>query len=128
VLTPALSLSTTHPGTNQPPFAAIKIDVVDSGNTAVAGIDRVSATFCLADSSRCISVTDNEASQHHAKSGFLRLGGQISPGYHTPGVYKLHNVSLGDRAGNVQFLMSTEFGGVTDFSAYFPSTTITLNP
>jgi hypothetical protein len=45
-----------------------------------------------------------------------------------PGVYELNSVRVLDRAANHSEYKSTKFGGETDFSQFFPSTTITLVP
>jgi hypothetical protein len=47
---------------------------------------------------------------------------------HVPGEYLLYEIVLVDHAGNARELLSTAFGGTTDFGSLFPSTTLTLKP
>lgn len=129
ILTPKVSLSATHPGTDQPPYAAVSIDATDSGNTVVAGIAYASADFCLLDQSHCFGVYAGDTNgPRKLASETLRLGGQIQPGDLVPGKYHLRYVSMNDYGDNNTYLLSTKFGGGTDFSTYFPSTVITLTP
>jgi hypothetical protein len=129
ILTPKVSLSATHPGTDEPPFVAVSIDVADSGNTVIAGVSSAGADFCLLDQSRCFSVYANDVNgPRRVAAETLRLGGRIDPSNLVPGKYHLRTVFVNDYGGNYEYLQSTEFGGAADFSAYFPSTTITVKP
>jgi hypothetical protein len=127
ILTPLLSLSDTTPGTTQSRYVGVQASATDVGNTAVAGIMWVSADFCLLDETACFSVSADDISQGPAVS--VRMSGQVSADFGlVPGEYHLRNMQIHDYGNNDQFLYSTEFFGSTDFSAYFPSTTITLTP
>lgn len=127
VLTPQLSLSSTAPGTTKAPYAAIQVSAADVGDTLVSGVTAIMAEFCIPDFSACFSV--NADDMRDGTSSTMRLAGQISADFgQLPGEYHLRNLQINDYAGNDLFMVSTEFGGGTDFSAYFPSTTITLTP
>lgn len=128
VLTPTVSLSATHPGTNQAAYAGVELQATDAGGNVVSGLAWAWANFCLPDGSTCFSVYGNSYPTGQSRST-VKLGAQ--PGNYsnlTVGTYQLVSVQLVDNAYNVQYLTSTEFGGETDFSLYFPSTTITLKP
>ena len=47
---------------------------------------------------------------------------------HAPGEYLLYELNLVDHAGNIRNLLSTDFGGTTDFGALMGNTKITLTP
>ena len=127
ILTPQLSLSSTAPGTTKAPHAAIQISAADVGDTVVSGVSAARADFCTLDESACFSLDAND--MRDGTSSTMRPSGEVSTGLgHLPGEYHLRNMQIFDYAGNSVFLYSTEFGGSTDFSAYFPSTTITLTP
>ncbi len=126
ILTPNVSLSSTVPGTDQPPFAGLSIVAGDSGNTAVAGVTSASVMFCTLDESNCISAWANDAHAPGTPKVTLRLGTQLSGV--APGEYHLYDIWLHDRGNNYQWLRSSKFGGSVDFGTYFPTTTITLVP
>lgn len=130
VLTKTISLSSTAPGTGEAPFVRVKISGTDAGNTVVSGIRSMSAQFCTLDmTAMCIDVQNGELEGGSMEtSTTMKLGGHVWPGGFVEGVYHLRTVRLWDYAGNVKEMYSTKFGGETDFSAYFPSTTIKLVP
>jgi hypothetical protein len=128
ILTPVVSLSSSDPGTSQPPFVGASIKVTDAGDTAVAGLRYIDATFCLADSSHCFTMSSWQPTAVETRQATLRVGYQLNRSIDVPGVYELANVSIGDYAANNQYLQSIDFGGSTDFTAYFPTTTIELDP
>jgi hypothetical protein len=127
ILTPQLSLSATSPGTTRGAYAVVRVDAVDAGDTAVAGIRMGSSDFCTLDMASCFYIwADNMQGGANAT---LRLSGEASAGMGLlPGTYHLRGLQFSDRAGIFQVLTSDKFGGSTDFSQYFPSTTITLVP
>ena len=127
VLTPQLSLSATTPGTTKGPYAAMQVNSVDTGDTAVANVAWASAEFCIMDYSACFWL--NADDMRGGTSSSLRMSGEVSVGSgQLPGEYHLRTLQIDDHGRNKLFLMANEFGGGTDFSAYFPSTTITLTP
>lgn len=64
-----------------------------------------------------------------ATSATVTIGQQVSSVLgHVPGEYYLYEIVLVDHAGNARELLSTAFGGATDFSALFPATKIVLKP
>jgi hypothetical protein len=129
VVTPRISLSARHPGTDQPTFVQVTVSATDAGNTALSGVDYAVATFCLLDQSSCFSVFSNSGETvPMAFNASLKLGGQITDMATPLGEYHLQSMTVSDYAGNYLYLYGTEFGGATDFGTYFPSTTITLVP
>ncbi|MGM9487688.1 hypothetical protein [Ideonella sp. YS5] len=129
VLTPQLSLSASPPGTTHAPYAGVLLEALDVGATVVAGVAYASMDFCTLDQSSCFSVWANDTrGSRRAAAISLRLGGEVSSSSVVAGEYHLRNLWITDYAENTAFLSSTEFGGNTDFSAYFPSTVITVTP
>ena len=129
LLTSAVSLSGTAQGTTQAPFVGLKLGVADSGATGTAGIASVHAAFCLADESRCLDMLQSAPLGGNAASATITIGQQVSPALgHVPGEYLLYELNLIDHAGNIRNLLSSEFGGTTDFGALMGNTRITLTP
>jgi hypothetical protein len=129
VLTPQVSLSARQPGTDRAGFVGLALNASDSGTTVVAGVRYAYANFCLADTSNCFSLWANDTGTPRREgSTALRLGGQVDYLGGVPGEYHLNYLLVADYADNTLALFSTEFGGSTDFSTYFPSTTITVTP
>lgn len=126
IQTTEASLSDTHPGTTMPPTLTMKLDVSDAGNTALSGVYFANTEFCQADMSHCMYIYGENQPPGRAATT-LTLGNQLDPSTR-PGVYHLRSVGARDYANNSIYLMSTLFGGPTDFSAYFQSTTITITP
>lgn len=128
VLTSTLSASGHQKGTaNEVPRLGISLDATDSGNSAIAGVLSSQAEFCMTDESNCLFLAAEDTGQPRRASISLRLGNYLDPD--TPvGDYHLRTVYLVDYAGNETKLVGTEFGGTTDFGAYFPSTIITIKP
>jgi len=126
ILTPKVSMSARHPGTDQPPYFSLALGAEDSGGSIVAGLRSASAAFCLRDGATCIQAWNNLDVPRQA-SALLNLAGQLSAD-DVPGEYRLMYVQLLDFAFNSVQYRSIEFGGTTDFRRYFPSTTITVKP
>lgn len=127
ILTPQLSLSDTTPGSTRGRFAGVHVNVTDEGDTAISGVKWALGEFCLLDESACFWTSGDDISNGTTSS--LRLGGELYAGSGlVPGDYHLRTFQINDYGGNHLFLMGSEFGGPTDFSAYFPSTKITLTP
>lgn len=129
VLTPLVSLSGLAKGTaNQAPFVGIKVLASDLGSTALAGLAGAEAAFCIAGNNPCIELRATPLGGAQA-SATLYLGAQVASALgHLPGTYELCELGVWDQAGNATVLDSVACGGSTDFSLYFPSTTITLAP
>jgi hypothetical protein len=129
LLSSSVSLSATAKGTTQAPFVGLRLGVADSGASAVAGIASVHAAFCLADESRCLDLLQSTALGGNSVSATITIGQQMSAALgHVPGDYLLYEVNLIDHAGNIRSLLSTAFGGSTDFGALMGNTTIKLTP
>lgn len=129
LLTSAVSLSGTAKGTTQAPFLGLKLGVADSGATAVSGVAAAHAAFCLADESRCIDFIQSTPLGGALTSASITLGKQVAAVLgQVPGDYILYEVVLVDHAGNARQLLSTAFGGTTDFGALMGNTTIKLSP
>ena len=129
LLTSSVSLSATAKGTTKAPFIGVKLGVTDSGASATAGIASVHAAFCLADESRCLDMLQSAPLGGNAKSATITIGQQVSGTLgHVPGEYLLYEVNLIDHAGNIRNLLSTAFGGTTDFGALMGNTKISLTP
>jgi hypothetical protein len=127
VQTPVVSLSAKQAGTDQLPFAGISVTAIDKGNTAVSGVRNISALYCHVDGSNCMDLVGSGEVEPRQASLKMRLGRQLLS-TDKPGDYRLHWLQIYDYAANGQILISSEIGGSTDFSRYFPSTTITITP
>lgn len=126
ILTQETSLSASHPGTTMRPIVKAMVEVTDTGDTAMSGVYFTDLEFCLADASHCLLLYGNNEAPRRA--AVTVMAGHLLDPSAQPGVYHLKRVSSRDYAGNSLYLVSNQFGGPTDFSAYFPSTTITLTP
>jgi hypothetical protein len=129
IVTSSASLSASAPGTDQPPFVGVTIDAADTGDTALAGIRYADVEFCLPARAHCFRVDQSEDASHgQGNIKNLRLGHQLNRSSDVPGTYQIATFYMDDYAGNLQFLNSVHFGGATDFSTYFPTTTIQIKP
>lgn len=136
IRTPVISLSSSPKGTDlNYALVGVKLRSSDTGNTVVAGVKEVWANFCLPDESACFSVYDVNNTQKlknysfYAGNSLCEEGNTDCIGQSVPvGEYWLRGVSISDHAGNHTYLESTQFGGATDFSTLFPSTSIDINP
>jgi hypothetical protein len=126
IKTPIVSVSAVQPGTDRGVYLYVSLTASDSGNTATAGVRDAVAEFCTANRANCIDVFSADDLGPRDAMAKLALGQEVRN--LQVGVYELYQVRLGDFAGNRQVLTSQVFGGATDFSLYFPSTTITLTP
>ena len=126
ILTREASASANHPGTEMQPIVMATVDVTDTGNTALSGVYFTDLEFCLADASHCLLLYGNNEPPRRAATTVT--AGHLLDSSAQPGVYHLRRLSSRDYAGNSIYLVSTQFGGSTDFGAYFPSTTITITP
>jgi hypothetical protein len=129
ILSPTIWLTDTQPGTHTPRYAGVEAEVSDVGNTATAGLREAQMAFCLLDGSACLYLTNGNYGEGRpgAEKVAVRLGSSL---YYTvtPGQYHMASFTAIDRAGNAQILLSREFGGETDFSQYFRTLTITVEP
>jgi hypothetical protein len=128
ILTPAVSLSSNSPGTDQPPFVGLTVNVTDAGNGVISGVMAVDVIFCLPDHSHCFTASQWGVSVVDAPSDVIQLGYQLNRGSDVPGLYELNNIYIRDFAGNFTNLQSDMYGGSTDFSLYFPSISLRIKP
>jgi hypothetical protein len=131
ILTPTMSVTAKQPGALVSAWLGIAVDIADSGNSAVSGVWDAMVRFSLPskpDVGFYLFGGDETASgQLHLPRATVRAGAQI-PDNFPPGEYHLESIRIRDFAANTRLLRSTEFGGETDFSSYFPTTSITLTP
>jgi hypothetical protein len=129
VRTPTYSLASIQPGTADTPAQFIvSVKVHDAGNGQVSGIRIANLVFCTADMSSCLNTTSNDTLVSGIADGSLltwQLPAQAGVG---PGTYRLREVDLYDYANNRTSLISTAFGGTTDFTPLFNTTTVTITP
>lgn len=126
ILTPSISASAKHPGTDFPAKVGVDVTARDAGNTATSGVGNFGAVFCTVDGSECFDVSSYGFEFNPGPDAVkLRGGGSV---YGSPGEYHLYTLTLSDLANNQITWTSIEFGGTTDFSTYFPSVAITVAP
>ncbi|WP_374565076.1 hypothetical protein [Ideonella sp.] len=124
ILTPVVSLSTPPKGQAYGgPLIGASVELADVGS---AGVNQIGLTFCL-DKWTCKSTNFLDNELLGAKRLTLQPYVQVEEDS-SLGVYELKEIYLSDLAGNYTTLTSVLFGGSTDFSQYFPSTTIELKP
>ena len=129
ILTPQVSLSGHHPGTDQPPYFSLKLGVEDRGNSMTSGLRSANVALCtLGQSRRCIDGWMYMELPHQSNGLFTVAGQPHRDNSSPPGEYHLCSVSLTDMSRNVSRYDSIECGGDTDFSRYFPSVVVTLTP
>lgn len=128
VLTPAVSRSVPVAGTSLP-YNEVRAQVMvsDAGNRVISGIAFATLTYCLADASKCIVMSNYARNVYGEAKRTLPLSGSVWP-YDTIGSYRLSTVNLRDNAGNERWYTGTEFGGDTDFSAMFSSISFDVTP
>ncbi len=130
IVTPTVSLSSFLPGTtNRPPYASVKVNLSDAGNTALAGVKSVTLYFCkLAAPNPCFYPTGSSNATGQATAA-LNVGTEVTAAAVATGTYELKTVYIYDHAGNYSYLNGTLFGGTTDFSTLFPDgTSIRIKP
>lgn len=125
VLTPTVSLSTPQPGTTRPMWAGVRVEMADTGEV-VSGPLMVNTTFCKTDGVTCLSFTSMVYAPNKHRA-VVETGASLAAGTAT-GEYLLRHVSMVDWAQNQLSLESKVFGGTTDFSLYFPGTSLTVVP
>lgn len=131
IKTPVISLA-SHPRglPNSSPYARVDMTLGDSGGQFVSGIAYAQAYFCQFDDNGGCSnglSLNGHVSKRGASAATLETA---SSTYYQQvlGVYQLYYVYVVDHAGNTLYLLNKDYGGDTDFSLYFPSTTIELQP
>jgi hypothetical protein len=125
ILTTRLSTSKPAKGTeNSAPNLSMQLNIIELGRS---GIQDIGARFCRwVDRSGCISIDAGFYGLELGENATVVAGGELHDSQ--VGVYELETLWLTDRAGNTTNYKSIKFGGETDFSPFFPSTTITLVP
>lgn len=124
----SISLSTPPVGaTSGKPLLGVKILAQDTANGGfpVSGATQVWTAFCLSDMSNCIYPGAVETDAGLSQTSF-NVSFRV---YTIPvGKYYLYSVEMQDSAGNDSYMLSTKFGGTTDFTTLFPATVITIKP
>jgi hypothetical protein len=122
--TPTVSVSSHRRGTDTAsPLFHTDFTVSDPGS----GVHWLSAVWCLADGSSCLSSSAGEAIRDVGHK-ILRAIGSLPPTT-LPGTYLLQSMSVEDYAQNSTYLLGTEFGGTTDFGHLMPGGhAITVTP
>jgi hypothetical protein len=120
ILTPNVRLSKAPPGLPQgtPPYVGAEVSITDSGNGVVSGSHEGNLKFCLpgcADSFVMNGLTNRTGTFANT----LGVGTQLRQGQ-TPGNYVIYSLELVDSAGSHRLLISSDFGGGTNFHNYFP--------
>lgn len=140
ILTPSFSsskLARGVPAGGELQSPGVGIAVTDNGGPGSAGVEWASMTFCMVDDwGGCYYPTfsissDNSSGMPGDGSVDLVLGAYGNYGWYDrpdPGTYVLDSVRLTDFAGNTRDYYNKDFGGDTDFSKYFSSTTIVVTP
>lgn len=139
ILTPTLSLSSAPPGTapGTLPLAEVNIQASENVTLPFAGIDVVSAYFCLPPMVNNVCADEfgvfiqTGVPVHSATT--LTANGQIAstvdPGQPVlPGTYFLESVEISDTQGDTSSYTDAAFGGNVNLSALFGATTITVTP
>ena len=121
IVTGSVSLSSTAPGTTSiPPSVGVRLDVADTTESVLSGVERAIASFCLASSpGTCITQVTGYMDGTGAATASLTAGSRINPAGLVPGDYLLKDVVVRDHAGNSRTYLSTLFGGDTDFTPLF---------
>jgi len=129
IQTPSISLSSRARGTQYgPPLAGVTVRVSDEATAGLSGAHTASATFCPSNGGWGCFTVYGINSLRGRRDVQMRMDGELYSYYNEPGDYVLDAMSLIDFAGNTRTLISVNSGGYTDFSAYFPSTHITVLP
>jgi hypothetical protein len=126
VLTAKLSASKPAKGTeSRAPYISVQLDITDLGQS---GLEEVVANFCRLGhpGETCLYVGAQLYSREVGENVRVIAGGGLYES--SAGIYELESIWARDRAGNTSTYKSTKFGGDTDFTQLFPSTTITLVP
>jgi len=129
ILTTKLSISSPARGTeSHAPFARANVRVQEAADAGpTSGASRAYVFLCLQSGVDCFSMSG-------VGSGVLRdrqlvVGtGTTLKADQTPGDYIVQAVGVADNAGNWVDYYGPMMGGNTDFSSYFPSTTLTIVP
>jgi hypothetical protein len=129
IVTPTVSLSSFLPGTTRPPYASVKVNLSDAGNTALAGVKSVTLYFCkLAAPNPCFYPAGYFNATGQATAA-LNVGTEVTAAAVATGTYELKTIYIYDHAGNYSYLNGTLFGGTTDFSTLFTDgTSIRIKP
>lgn len=127
LLASQVSRSTPWSGTTSvSPMLNAEITVLDKRSVRASGVADAHFHLCTADESDCLLVTGSRLAR--PGRSVLQLSATLLP-EQTLGTYYLHSLYVYDRAGpNFNIYTSTRFGGVTDFSRYFPVTQVEITP
>ena len=124
ISTPSVKLSKPPKGTpaGTPPYVAADITVTDQGNGAISGLYEAIVTMCLPNGTggcRDTMTLDGLTNKTGLLSNTVITGTQLRANQ-TPGQYQVYSLELRDVADNDELLLSSNFGGSTNFHNYFP--------
>lgn len=127
IMTPIVRLSKAPKGmpAGTPPFVNARVSMTDSGNGIVSGTYIGRLMFCLAGSGSCQAGATNTfvmsgvSNRTGLTASTLTVGTSLAKNQ-VLGNYLIHSLEMVDVAGSHRTLLSTDFGGSTDFHAYFP--------
>jgi hypothetical protein len=132
ILTPNVHRSKAPKGTRAgtPPYVSANIELTDSGNGATSGDYEAVLRLCHLDTSgQCDDYLTMQAVTNEVggQANTMTVGTQMRADQ-TLGLYVIDDLNLYDVASNHSLYTSTQFGGNTNFSSYFPQgTTIFIN-
>jgi hypothetical protein len=127
VQTPIVRLSKEPKGmpAGTPPFVNARISMTDSGNGVVSGSYIGRLMFCLSGSGSCQAGNTNTftmsgiSNRAGLAASTLTVGTQLAKNQ-SLGNYLIYSLEMVDAAGSHRTLVSSDFGGGTDFHSYFP--------
>jgi hypothetical protein len=127
IQTPIVRLSKEPKGmpAGTPPFVNARISMTDSGNGIVSGSYVGRLMFCLSGSGSCLPGATNTftmsgiSNRAGLAASTLTVGSQLAKNQ-LLGNYLIHSLEMVDAAGSHRTLVSSDFGGGTDFHGYFP--------
>ncbi|MFO1337093.1 MAG: hypothetical protein U1F53_02480 [Burkholderiaceae bacterium] len=127
IQTPTVRLSKEPKGTpvGTPPFVSAQVSMTDAGNGVVSGNYIGRLMFCAAGSGSCQPGATNTftmsgvSNRTGLAANSLAVGTQLVTNQML-GNYLIHSLEMVDVAGSHRTLLSTDFGGATNFHTLFP--------
>jgi len=107
----------------------VRVDL-DAQDLGVAGLREASVQLCIVGDRDCyynMYLRGEASGERGSGAATLVIANQL-PWRQLAGTYEIREVSLLDQAGNQTFLTSRAYGGNTDFTTLFPTTTLKVKP